>query len=192
MSLPPGETQAAAPEPVAAHHFADGSAGAHASALFVGVPMHVLAVVMLLGVVLNFTNVIARYLFDAPLFWAEEVLVFSMIWAVFLALPAVTFNDEHLRMDLLYLQLRGWQRSLVNALCVLLYVGVGGFAAFHSYKVVVLLAATGQKSVAAALPMALVHAAIPLGLLLMVAAVVVRVSLHMARRGAHAGEERRS
>ena len=60
MSLPPGETQAAAPEPVAAHHFADGSAGAHATALFVGLPLHALAVVMLMGVALNFTNVIAR------------------------------------------------------------------------------------------------------------------------------------
>jgi TRAP-type C4-dicarboxylate transport system permease small subunit len=146
-----------------------------AELLFVRVPMHVLAVVMLAGVALNFVNVIARYFFNAPIFWAEEVLVYAMIWAVFLALPAITFSNDHLRMDLLYLKLPGRLRVAVDVLCALLYVGFGAFAAYHSGKVVALLAANRQASVTAELPMAVVHAALPVGLALMVLAVAVRV-----------------
>ena len=145
-----------------------------AEILFVRIPMHVLAVVMIAGVALNFINVIARYFFSAPIFWAEEVLVYTMIWAVFLALPAVTFSNDHLRMDLFYLKLQARLRMAVDVLCGLLYVVFGTFAAWNSYKVVALLAQNRQASVTAGLPMAIVHAALPIGFALMVLAVAVR------------------
>lgn len=155
-----------------------------AELLLVRAPMHVLAVVMLAGVALNFINVIARYFFNAPIFWAEEVLVYAMIWAVFLALPTVTFKNEHLRMDLLYEKFRGRLLFAVDVTCALLYLGFGAMATLSSVKVVLLLAQNRQTSVTAELPMALVHAALPIGFSLMILAVAMRVFM----AGAHGGK----
>jgi C4-dicarboxylate transporter DctQ subunit len=143
--------------------------------LFVRLPMIVLGVILLAGVVLNLANVVARYVFSAPIFWAEEILVYAMIWAVFLALPAVTFRGAHLRMDLFYAAMRPGLRRLVDLLCVLIYAGCGTFALFHSYRVVALLAANQQASVASGVSMAVVHAALPVGFTLMLAAVAARI-----------------
>jgi TRAP-type C4-dicarboxylate transport system permease small subunit len=143
--------------------------------LLVRLPMHVLGLVLLAGVGLNLANVVARYVFSAPIFWAEEVLVYAMIWAVFIALPAVTFQNAHLRMDLFYLAMPGRLRWLVDLLCVLIFLACGVFAAFYSYRVVALLGANNQTSVAAGLPMAAVHAALPIGFALMIVAVAARI-----------------
>ena len=41
--------------------------------------------IFLAAVLINIANVIGRYVFSYPIFWAEEVLVFMVIWAVFLS-----------------------------------------------------------------------------------------------------------
>lgn len=183
MSQPSSEPGAPHSENVTpAPHAAPGST------LFVGLPMHFLALVMLAGVALNMVNVVARYVFSAPIFWAEEVLVYAMIWAVFLALPAVTFQNAHLRMDLFYLSMPAWLKRSVDALGALLFVGFGGFATFHSIKVLQLLATNKQASVTAGLPMSVVHAALPVGFALMVLAIMTRLIMDVRRhREGHSG-----
>jgi TRAP-type C4-dicarboxylate transport system permease small subunit len=152
------------------------NAGRRAEQLWlVRLPMHLLSVVMMAGVALNLANVVARYFFAAPIFWAEEILVYSMVWAVFLALPTITLRDEHLRMDLFYGFMPGVLRRAVDLLCALLYVTCGAFAAFYSWRVISLLWTNKQMSVAVGLPMAVAHAALPIGLSLMIPAVVLLV-----------------
>ena len=56
---------------------------------------------------INIANVIGRYVFDAPVSWAEEVLSYMIIWGVFIAVGAITYQGNHLRMDLLVLSVRG-------------------------------------------------------------------------------------
>jgi TRAP-type C4-dicarboxylate transport system permease small subunit len=145
--------------------------------------MLVLGVVLLGGVGLNLANVIARYVFSAPIFWAEEVMVYAMIWACFIALPAVTYQNAHLRMDLFYMAMRSRPRRLVDLVTVLIYGACGLFAAYYSYRVVAVLAANSQMSVAAGLPMAAVHAALPIGFALMVVAVAARLACPPSEAG---------
>ncbi len=107
---------------------------------------------------INIANVIGRYVFSAPIFWAEEVLVFMVIWAVFLSAVAITFNGGHLSMDLFYAQLKPPWRRIVNvrdrhrvprrARCL---------RRVQSYKVVMLYIGNGNVSTAAEIP--LVHPA---------------------------------
>jgi hypothetical protein len=75
--------------------------------LFVKIPFAICGVLLLTAVAINVANVIGRYVFDAPVSWAEEVMSYGIIWGVFIAVAAVTYQGNHLRMDLLVLSVRG-------------------------------------------------------------------------------------
>ena len=61
----------------------------------------VLAVAFIMAVVLNFTNVVGRYLFGISFLASDEVQVFVMVGMTFLGAAVVTRRHEHLRMDVL-------------------------------------------------------------------------------------------
>ena len=119
--------------------------------------------IMIAAVLINFANVVGRYVFLRPLAWAEETMQFLNIWAVMLGAAVVTRNGGHLKMDAVYntmpLRVRGILDGVANvlALTVFLYVIV------QSLQMITMLAATGQRSVIARVPMTLIYAAIPLG-----------------------------
>ena len=61
------------------------------------------ALLFLVAVAINIINVIARYVFSDPIFWAEEVLIFIVIWTVFILVAgSITYRGAHLNMDLIY------------------------------------------------------------------------------------------
>jgi len=134
----------------------------------------VLGVLILTGVVLNFANVVGRYVFFAPIIWAEEVLVFIMVWCVMLGATLVTWENQHLRMDAVHHlappRVRRWL-DLVGALAFLL---AGAFVLVQSFRVFILAAGTGQRSVVADVPMVIPFAAIPLSFAIIVAMLVGR------------------
>ena len=72
------------------------------------IPFAICGVLLLAAIAINVANVIGRYVFDAPVSWAEEVLSYMIIWGVFIAVGAITYQGLHLRMDLLVLSVRGW------------------------------------------------------------------------------------
>src|ERR1700675_3756402 len=62
--------------------------------------LRVLAGVLLIAsIVLNFSNVVGRYFFDASIYWAEEVMLFLMVGCVFLGNGVVAWSGRQLRMD---------------------------------------------------------------------------------------------
>src|ERR1700694_2890057 len=63
-------------------------------------PLTLAAVLLLAAVAINFTNVVVRYLFLAPIYSADEAMVFLVIWSIFLAAIAITCDGSHLTMDL--------------------------------------------------------------------------------------------
>ena len=70
--------------------------------IFVRVPHIVAGILFFVAAAINFINVIARYVFSDPIFWAEEVLIFLVIWAVFVVAGSITYRGGHLNMDLVY------------------------------------------------------------------------------------------
>ena len=55
-------------------------------------PLTLAAILLLAAIAINFTNVVARYLFAASIYWADEAMVFLVIWSIFLAAIAVTYG----------------------------------------------------------------------------------------------------
>ena len=142
--------------------------------IFDSVPRFAIGTALLVGVAINFVNVITRHFFGFALFWAEEIMVFGIIWSTAVAAIAITFNGEHLHMDLFSSRLPSPWREIVNGLAAALFVGVCTFVAYQSYAVVSAFAETGMVSVTVALPLTIPHAALLVGLSFMVLAVVAR------------------
>jgi TRAP-type C4-dicarboxylate transport system permease small subunit len=149
---------------------------------FATVPRAILGTLMLIGVAINCANVVGRYLFGYAFFWAEEVMVFLIIWGVFIGMAAAAYNGEHLNMDLFQTRIAGRWRALLNGMVVVALLAACGFVVSQSYQVVTLFAQIGQVSVAAGIPKAIPHAAILIGFALTAVAVLVRLRAYLAGR----------
>ena len=169
-SEPVTPAQPASPDHPAAHF------------VFVKIPFAVCGVIVLTAVVINFANVVGRYVFDAPISWAEEVMSYMIIWGVFVAAGAITYQGNHLRMDLLVLTVRGGFARALGALTVVLMVCCAIFVLWQSLQIVRLYAMTGETSMGARIPLVYAHAAILAGFCLMALAAIVRFRAHLTGR----------
>jgi TRAP-type C4-dicarboxylate transport system permease small subunit len=147
--------------------------------LFVALPRWIMGSTLLIGLAINLANVIGRYAFGYSLYWAEEVLVYLMIWGVFIGVAAVAFNGDHLNMDLFSSGMNDPWKTIINACMLLVLLLCCGFAISQSWKVVTLFYLAGQVSVAAGIPKAIPHAALLVGFVLMLLAVLVRARSYL-------------
>jgi TRAP-type C4-dicarboxylate transport system permease small subunit len=150
-----------------------------ARTLFVTLPYLITGSLLLVATAINVANVIGRYLFGAAIFWTEEILVFIVIWSVFVAVPSIAYQGDHVYMDLFSARLRGPWKKLVNSAVAVLFIACGVFVVVQSYRVVALHLRTGAVSVAAGVPLALPHAALLVGFALMVLAVLFRLRAYV-------------
>jgi TRAP-type C4-dicarboxylate transport system permease small subunit len=142
---------------------------------FVRLPYLITGTLFLGAIAVNIANVIGRYIFSAPIFWAEEVLVFIIVWSVFLAAATITYRGEHINMDLFYAKFPVMWKWIVNTVIAAAFIVATSIVTVQSYKVVELYVRTGDKSVAADVPLIIPHAAILVGFALMLVAVVIRL-----------------
>lgn len=56
--------------------------------------------ILVILVIIVFSNVLGRYVFHSSLAWAEEISRFLLIWMVFLGSVAAYINNEHLGLDI--------------------------------------------------------------------------------------------
>lgn len=130
---------------------------------------------LLAACAINFTNIVGRYFFHAPIIWAEEIMQFLMIAGVFLGAPMITLKRAHISMDMIlmifparfrtFLDVVG-QLALVAVCCTVIWLGIPVIIQFIEF---------GQVTDAAAIPVAIPQSVIPVGLFLMVIAVLVRL-----------------
>ncbi len=122
-----------------------------------------IGLLMIAAVTVNFANVVARYLFLKPFVWAEEVMQFMHIWFVMLGAAVVTSHRTHLKMDAVYILASPRLRRVLDVFTNLIGIGVSLYVIAYSAQMIRMLAATGQRSVIARIPMKVMYAAIPLG-----------------------------
>jgi TRAP-type transport system small permease protein len=150
--------------------------------LFVTLARGVMGIVMLAGVAICVANVVARYFFGYALFWAEEVMVFLVIWGVFIGAAAAAYERAHLNMDLFSQSFKGSFLAFLNALLVAVLLGCCVFMIVQSWQVVTLFYQGGVRSVSAGVPKWISHLALPTGFSLMALAVLVRLPLYLRGR----------
>ncbi|MEX2630328.1 MAG: TRAP transporter small permease [Tistlia sp.] len=93
------------------------------------------ASVLLLATILGlmFTQVIARYLFQAPLFWSDELGRYCYVWMSFVAATALVARRGHIRIDLINGLLGPRARSAVDHLSALIVIGTCAYFVFGSW-----------------------------------------------------------
>jgi TRAP-type transport system small permease protein len=153
-----------------------GTIAARTTEMVERVLMLLLASIMLGIVALNVGNVLGRYVFAAPIRGADEAMTFAMVWGVFLGAGLVTLRRAHLTMDLLVGALPGAARRMAEAAATIGTLVVLGFVGMQSLEYLETVGAIGLTSMALGLPMAWVHAAVPAGCALMIAAALLRLA----------------
>lgn len=128
----------------------------------------ILGLGLILTIVLNFTNVIGRYVFNKSILGAEEVQVFALIWMAFLGTAVVTWRNMHLRMDALSNRFPRKVRSALRVAELILCLLVVGYAAMQSWDYVGRMMMLGYESDVAHVPMWIPHAAVLTGLVTIV------------------------
>jgi TRAP-type C4-dicarboxylate transport system permease small subunit len=126
-----------------------------------------LALAFIAAVLLNFTNVVGRYLFGLSLLGSDEVQVFIMVAMTFLGAAVVTRRNMHLRMDVLVKFLPAAFQTLLRLAEQTLLVVLAGFVLMQSYDYAERMLRIGRVSDMAGVPMWVPHGAVGLGFALM-------------------------
>jgi TRAP-type C4-dicarboxylate transport system permease small subunit len=139
-----------------------------------------LALAFIFAVLLNFANVVGRYLLGISLIGADEVQIFIMVGMTFLGAAVVTRRNLHLRMDVL---VRFFPHPIQLALRIieqLLLIALAGFVLSQSYFYARQMLRIGRTSDMAGVPMWIPHGLVALGFLLILIYAVCRL-LHAGR-----------
>jgi TRAP-type C4-dicarboxylate transport system permease small subunit len=151
---------------------------------FVRVIELVLALAFIVAVLLNFTNVVGRYLFGLSLLGSDEVQVFVMVAMTFLGAVVVTRRNEHLRMDVLVRFMPEPVRVLLRIAEQVLLILLSGFVLSQSYFYAAQMLRIGRASDMAGVPMWIPHGAVALGFALILLLACWRLATVITRREA--------
>lgn len=131
-----------------------------------------IALSLLAGALLLFVNVFMRYVFLAPISWAEEITLYLCVWMVFIGGSVAVREKGHIAIDLLphMLSPRG-RLILARAVAMLFLVFLVVFFWF-SLQHVTRVKSIAQVTPIMQAPMWLTYLAMPVGSLLMALRVV--------------------
>lgn len=136
---------------------------------------------VLVGVV--FFQVVARYLFNRPPAWTEELARYCQVWIILLTSPVCIRKGSHLAVDYLGHRLNARVRMALD-ICVHLLIAAY-VAVVLVYGVQLMVVGRFQVSPAMGIPMSLIYSVFPLAGALMLGEAVLRVfRLFKAGRGA--------
>lgn len=148
-------------------------------AVVVTLPRTIIGILILAGIAINFGNVIGRYLFLAPIIWAEEIMIYIMVWTVFIGAVLATWDGRHLKMDFFTIMLPSPYKEVLNFLGLIMFIVVCFMVLPQNYIVVEMMFRLDQKSVVSEIPMVIPHFAILLGFSLMLVGLIVRFRRHV-------------
>jgi TRAP-type C4-dicarboxylate transport system permease small subunit len=106
-------------------------------------------------------NATLRYLFDAPLVWAEELSRYAMIWGVLIGIALAYRAGQHVAITLLLDVLPARAAKLFRVVCHLLALLAAALMMRSGWAQVTFLGAIQAPS--SGLAMGWVYAAIPVG-----------------------------
>jgi TRAP-type C4-dicarboxylate transport system permease small subunit len=140
-----------------------------------------LAVAFISTVLLNFANVVGRYVFGLSLLGADELQIFIMVGLTFIGAAIVSRRNMHLRMDVLVRFLPPPVRVALHVAEQLLLIALSGFVLTQSYDYASRMLMLGRTSDMAGVPMWIPHGTVAFGFALVLIVVAWRL-VRMARR----------
>jgi TRAP-type C4-dicarboxylate transport system permease small subunit len=132
-------------------------------------------------VAVNGANVTARYLFGSPFSWAEELMLFLMILAVFSGAIAITWRNMHIRIDTFVDAAPPLVRKAALVLGALASIGVIGTIVYASANIINVLHTLDQRSDALDVPQWIPQSFLTIGLAVIALLIAVRAVLALVR-----------
>jgi TRAP-type C4-dicarboxylate transport system permease small subunit len=115
---------------------------------------------LVMMVLLNFLNAIARYSGLHAFSGIDELLVYSMIWLVMIGAIVAMRERLHISITLLPTALGSWSKQVLLFGLSCVSTVVSGFIAWQSLAFIERIFAIGQKSMGLGVPMVVPHLAI--------------------------------
>jgi len=147
--------------------------------LVVRLPRTIIGVAIIVSIAINFANIIGRYILLAPIIWAEEIMIYIMVWCVFIGAILVTFEGRHIKMDLLSTMFPSPWKEIVNTITVISFIGACAFTVMQDWTVTSMMVRLDQRSVVAEIPMSVPHSALLFGFAAMALAIIIRLQFHI-------------
>jgi TRAP-type C4-dicarboxylate transport system permease small subunit len=147
------------------------------------------AISLLVAVALNLANIVARYVFFAPIASAEEIMLFLFVGTVFLGNSYVGWRGRQIRMDVMLLALPAAWRRWFDVLADVAVIVVSIVIIVVGWPAIQMLAEFDERSQVADIPLVLPQAMIPIGLALNALFVAVRVIENFRTGGAEPSTE---
>jgi C4-dicarboxylate transporter DctQ subunit len=142
-----------------------------------------LAALALIAIVaINGVNVVARYFFGSPFSWAEELMLFLMIFGVFAGGIAVTWRNQHIRIETIIERAPATVQRTAKLLAPIVSVVVLATVTVASFRLVSLLASFDQRSDALQAPMWIPQSFVTIGLAFMASFIAVRFVMSCLRQ----------
>ncbi len=120
---------------------------------------------MVLMSLTTFANVLARYFFNSPIQWAEELARYAFIWVVFMGAVLCTKRRRHIVIDILPQSLPPRGAASVQLLVDACTVGIGLVIAYYGWK---LTAAATQITATLQVPHYVIYFVVPLSAALII------------------------
>ncbi len=139
------------------------------------------AYALVLAVLVNFANVVARYGFHQPIVGADELQIFLMIWMTFLGVVVVTWRRMHLRMDLVAARLPALARAWLRLAELLAAAVLAALVLGESCRYTVQMLEIGRRSDALGIPVWISHSAVAVAFGLMGLIAVYRLTRRAAK-----------
>ena len=121
---------------------------------------------LVVAIAINFANVVGRYVFDKPLYWAEEAMSLLQVAFVVLGASLVTRDRAHLRMDALEHWMPAHLKQRLDLLTSALSVVVAAIVGWMALDIVTDMARNDQRTMGADIPLAIPYAAFFAGFVL--------------------------
>ncbi len=131
-----------------------------------------IAVSLLLIVVITILQVFARFLFDSPLIWSDELARFALIWMVFIGAAIVSYDDKHMGVEMFQEKMSHKTKlvtTLIMRVVILITLGITVYSSIELIEV-----SHSQSSGALGIPFSFWRAAAPVGSLIMFVFIIIR------------------
>ena len=129
---------------------------------------------LLVMTIATFANVIARYIFNSPIPWAEELARYSFIWLVFTGAAVCTKRRRHVAVDVAVRLLPAISQTACD---LLVKLGIALLMGILVYYGVVLMSSATQPTSTLNIPTYFVYVVVPLA----AASILVRTLVDLVR-----------
>lgn len=144
--------------------------------IFSKLPQGIAASLLVAAIALNFANVFSRYVLRTAIFWADEAMIFLIIWSVLMCAIAISFQGRHLAMDLFFEMLPKRAKKPLALAINLATMAIFLFMSWQAAFVINTFVQNDQRTIALNIPMAIPHLALFIGFGASAIAIAVRIA----------------